>query len=70
MSGPATSTEWISRVKPGDRVWAWWDTGAMGSDQMIRTVIRVNRKTLTIDSHGKPRRVPFEFFEGIWEGDE
>jgi hypothetical protein len=66
-----TEEAWVAEVAPGDKVWTWWDTGAMGPDQMVATVIRVNKKTLTIeDQHGDVQRVPFSAFVGIWKEGE
>lgn len=33
---------------PGDRIYRWWDSGAFGADIQPLTVVRVNRKTVTV----------------------
>ena len=59
-----------ARYAPGDRVWRWWDTGIFGSDPQPLTVIRVNRKTLTVRTdRGAEFRLPFADCEGHWTDD-
>lgn len=38
----------MDTYKPGDRVYRWWDTGALGVSLQPLTVVRVNRKTITV----------------------
>ena len=61
----------VRALRPGDRVFHWWDTGAFGATQMPMTVVRVNRTTVTVraDNSGEVRRVPFEAIDGCvdWE---
>lgn len=47
-------------LKPGDRVYWWWDTG-IHAEQVTATVIRVNRESVTVkpDYGDKPIRVTF-----------
>lgn len=34
--------------KAGDRVYRYWDSGAMGAEMQPLTVVRVNRVTVTV----------------------
>lgn len=62
-------SEQIRALKPGDRVWWWFDTG-IGATQVPFTVVRVNSRTVTVlngwDEH---IRVSHETIEGLvdWE---
>ena len=56
-------------LKPGDRIYKWWDSGAMGAQQMSMRVVRVNRTTVTVDYSGGRGRVPFNEIDGR-EGEE
>lgn len=38
----------LADLAPGDRVFRWWDTGAFGMTMQPLTVVRVNRKTVTV----------------------
>ncbi len=38
----------VTTLSRGDRVYRWWDTGAMGCDMQVLTVVRVNRMTVTV----------------------
>lgn len=52
-------------VKPGDIIYIWWDTGAMGPRQWLGRVVRVNRKTVTclMEGRDKPGYIRWE---DIW----
>lgn len=39
----------IDALKPGDRVYRWWDAG-IGYDMQPLTVVRVNRVTVTVNT--------------------
>jgi hypothetical protein len=39
----------IDALRPGDRVYRWWDAG-IGHDMQPLTVVRVNRVTVTVDT--------------------
>jgi len=57
----------------GERVYIWWDTGALGAEQWCGTVIRVNRVTVTVqmDHREKPQRVnPEELHLVDWDESE
>lgn len=54
---------------PGDRVWRWWDNGLSGTNQPL-TVVRVNRKSITVDTdQGSRFRIDPAAIEGFvdWE---
>lgn len=45
--------------QPGDRVYRWWDSGALGMQQQPPTVVRVNRVTVTVRTdRGSTFRLP------------
>lgn len=54
----------IGDVSPGGNFYKWWDSGAMGVSQMVVTVVRVNRATVTVKSEhrDKPVRIGMEYF--------
>lgn len=37
------------KIRPGDRVYRWWDAGTHSDIQPL-TVVRVNRVTVTVDT--------------------
>jgi len=50
---------------PGDRIYRWWDSGAMGAELQALTVVRSNRLTVTVDTdHGGRFRLPFAEIAG------
>jgi hypothetical protein len=59
-----------SELRPGLRVFFWWDTGAMGPTQIICEVVRVNRVTVDVrNRYGEIQRARIESIAGIWEDD-
>jgi hypothetical protein len=56
----------IDQLKPGEQIYKWWDTGAFGVDQQIMTVVRVNRRTVTVLYRGEKGRVRREDINGRW----
>jgi hypothetical protein len=40
--------EEVTGLAAGDRVYWWFDTGALGAQQVAATVVRVNRATVTV----------------------
>lgn len=59
----------VSTLKPGDRVWWWWETN-LSPAQVAVTVVRVNRKTVTVlNGWNEQIRVRHEVIEGLvdWE---
>lgn len=56
--------------KVGERVYRWWDSGALGSEQQELLVCRVNRITYTVQTkQGSVFRVPHSEIVGLvdWE---
>lgn len=48
----------IDALRPGDRVYRWWDAGIQYDIQPL-TVVRVNRVTVTVDTdQGNRFRLP------------
>lgn len=67
---PGDSPDKCAAYEPGDRVWWWFDTGAMGARQVVMPVVRVNRLTVTLrNGYGELVRVRPEVIEGVvdWE---
>jgi hypothetical protein len=60
------SDEEIETLAPGERVYSYWDTGALGASAMIMTVVRVNRLTVTVDYRGQRVRCPRSSLVGRW----
>lgn len=61
----------MSTYNPGDRVYWWFDTGAMGPKQVAVTVVRVNRKTITVlNNWDEHVRIPQAMIEGLVDWDE
>lgn len=61
----------IAGLRPGDRIYRWWDAGISMENQPL-TVIRVNRLTVTVDTdQGNRFRLPHEDIAGYvdWEKD-
>lgn len=59
------------QVKPGDRAWRWFDAGAAsGAGQVVFTVVRVNRTTVTVrNGFDELVRIPRDDLEGIYTED-
>lgn len=59
-----------AELKPGDRVYVWWDTGAFGARPLTMTVEKVNRKTVDVlVETGDRRRIYPSILTGLvdWE---
>lgn len=57
-------------IKKGDRLYVWHDTVAFGMTQWAGTVVRVNRKTVTMlmDHRDKPTRIYPDMLHRVdWE---
>lgn len=64
-----TGFDWTD-LKRGDRIYRWWDSGALGADQQALTVVRVNKVTVTVatDQGNRFRLAPADIVGFVdWE---
>lgn len=76
--GDAAVAEWLRNnvditIRPGSRIYRWWDAGAgktAGMQQQPLTVVRANRQTLTVDTdQGSRFRLPLADVAGRYAED-
>jgi predicted P-loop ATPase len=62
-----TTTTTPNTWQPGDRVYRWWYSHADQADPQPLTVVRVNRKTVTVQTDsGSTFRLSPELIAGRW----
>lgn len=61
----------VTELRHGDRVYRYWDSGALGVECQPLTVVRVNRLTVTVRTdQGGQFRLPHGDVVGRWTEDD